>query len=219
MGDLVQGPPLPPHPDQENQPVYRPSTANGRVWQGEILQNVIQIKPSVEGIQNNEDGMIDVFPVPHELVIVMSQDCDLLQDYNRRQAGEAATLPNILLCDVYPAEALRTKVEQQDQLGRKDWKKRIAQNQHERFHYLQKVEPGQDLQGQGLTATALDFKIYFTLPTDELYARLGQGALRRCTLSTPYVEHLAHRFFKFQSRVALPRDHEMDPIPDAGGAP
>ncbi len=163
--------------------------------------------------------MIDVFPVPHELVIVMSQDCDLLQDYNRRQAGEAATLPNILLCDVYPAEALRTKVEQQDQLGRKDWKKRIAQNQHERFHYLQKVEPGQDLQGQGLTATALDFKIYFTLPTDELYARLGQGALRRCTLSTPYVEHLAHRFFKFQSRVALPRDHEMDPIPDAGGAP
>ena len=180
------------------------------------MQNVIQIKPSVESIQNNEEGMIDVDPVPHELVIVMSQDCDLLQDYNRRQAGEEATLPNVLFCDVYPAETLRTKVEQQDQLGRRDWKKRIAQNQHERFHYLQRVEPGQDLQGQGLTGIALDFKIYFTMPTDELYARLPMEIHRRCMLNSPYVEHLAHRFFKFQARVALPRDHEVDPIPEAG---
>jgi len=217
LGDLVQGPPLPPQPDQENQPVYRSSIADDRVWQGEILQNVVQIKLGLENVQNNEEGMIDVFPVPHELVIVVSQDCDLLQDYKRRQEGEEGTLPNVLFCDVYTAETLRTKVEQHDQLGRKDWKKRIAQNQHERFHYLQKLEPAQDLQGQGLTAIALDFKIYFTLPTDELYARLGHGVLRRSILTTPYVEHLAHRFFKFQSRVALPRDHEIDPIPEAGG--
>ncbi len=158
--------------------MYRPSTADGRVYQGEILQNVIQIKPSIESIQNNEEGVLEVFPMPHELVIVMSQDCDLEQDYKRRQAGE--------------------------------------ENQNERFHYLQKVEPGLDLQGQGLTAIALDFKIYFTIPTDELYARLPLGIRRKCILTSPYVEHLAHRFFKFQSRVALPRDHEIDPIPEAG---
>lgn len=216
MGDLVQGPPLPPQPDQANQPVYRPSTADGRVYQGEILQNVIQIKPSIESIQNNEEGVLEVFPMPHELVIVMSQDCDLEQDYKRRQAGEVGTLSNVLLCDAYPAEILRANVHAQDQLGSKDWKKRIAQNQNERFHYLQKVEPGLDLQGQGLTAIALDFKIYFTIPTDELYARLPLGIRRKCILTSPYVEHLAHRFFKFQSRVALPRDHEIDPIPEAG---
>jgi len=214
LGDLVQGPPLPPQPDQENQPVYRPSSADGRVWQGEILENVIQIKLSIESIQNNQEGMLDVFPVHHELVIVMSQDCDLEQDYNRRQAGFEGTLPNTLFCDAYRAETLRAKVEQQDQLGRKDWKKRIAQNQHDRFHYLQKAEPEQDLQSQGLTAIALDFKIYFTLPTDELYARLAMEIHRRCRLNSPYVEHLAHRFYKFQSRVALPSDHEIDAIPD-----
>jgi hypothetical protein len=186
------------------------------VWQGEILENVVQIKPSIE---NNEEGVIDVFPVPHELVVVMSQDCDLQQDFDRREAAEGGTLPNILFCDVYPAETLRAKLQSQDQLSRKDWKKRIAQNQNDRFHYLQKVEPNQDLHSHGLSALALDFKIYFTLPTDELYARLAHGILRRCTLNTPYVEHLAHRFFKFQSRVALPRDHEIDPIPETGGAP
>jgi hypothetical protein len=218
LGDLVQGPPHPPQPDQENQPVYKPSTADGRIWQGEILQNVIQIKPSLENIQNNDEGVIDVFPVPHELVIVMSQDCDLEQDYNRRHAGEPATLPNILFCDLYRAEVLRAEVQAREQLGRQDWK-RIAQNQHERFHYLQRVEPRQDLQTQGITAMALDFKIYFTIPTDEVYARLAMGMHRRCTLSSPYVEHLAHRFFKFQARVALPRDHEIDPTAQAGGAP
>ena len=216
MGDFVQGPHLPAQPEQENPPVYRPSAADGRVWQAEILENVIQIKPSIESIENNEEGVLEVFPVPHELVIVMSQDCDLEQDHDRRQAAEPGTLPNILFCDVYHAETLRAKVQAQHQLNRQDWRRRIAQNQNERFHYLQRVEPNQDLRGHGLPALAIDFKIYFTMPTDEVYARLEHGALRRCVLISPYVEHLAHRFFKFQSRVALPRDHEIDPIPEAG---
>lgn len=216
MGDLVQGPLPPPEPEEEHQAVYRPSPAEGRVWQGEILENLVQIKLSIENIEGNEEGTIDVIPVTHELVLVMSQDCDLEQDHDRRQAAEQGTLPNVLFCDVYHAETLRAKVQAQHQLNRQDWRRRIAQNQNERFHYLQKVEPNQDLQGHGLPALAIDFKIYFTLPTEELYARLGHGALRRCALNSPYVEHLAHRFFKFQSRVALPRDHEIDPIPEAG---
>lgn len=141
----------------------------------------------------------------------MTQDCDLEQDYKRRVAKEQPSLPNVLLCDVYLAEILRTRVQQQEQLGRKDWNKRIAQNQNDRFHYLQRVEHRLDLRGIGLTALALDFKVYFTLPTDELYASLP-NIQRRCRLNSPYVEHLSHRFFKFQSRVALPRDHEIDPI-------
>jgi len=196
------------------EPVYSLSQAEGRLWQGEILENVIQIRPTVESIEANVDGVLEVVPVLHELVIVMSQDCDLDQDYKRRAANGQPTLPNIMLCDVYLAEVLRVRVLHQDQLGNKDWKKRIAQNQNERFHYLQRVEPNEDLQGVGLAALAIDFKIYFTLPTDELYARLRVGIRRRCRLNTPYAEHLAHRFFKYLSRIALPRDHAVDAIPD-----
>lgn len=214
MGDLVQGPPPPPEPQAENQLVYRPAEAEGRLWQGEILENAVQIRPTLESVEANVEGELAVEPVVHELVIVMSQDCDLDQDYTRRAAGNQGTLPNTLLCDVYRAEALRAKIQEQYELGRQDWKKRIAQNQNERFHYLEKVGRQQDFLGEGLTALALDFKIYFTLPTDELYARLTRGIRRRCILNTPYSEHLAHRFFKFQSRVALPEDHKIDPIPD-----
>jgi len=188
------------------------------VWQGEILETLVQIKLNLENIEGGEEGTIEVNPVTHDLVVVMSQDCDLEQDYVRRQGAAAGTLPNVLFCDVYRAEILRAKLHGEVQLSRQDWKKRIAQNQNERFHYLQRVEPNEDLRGQGLPALAIDFKIYFSLPTDELYARLGQGAvqgaLRRCRLNTPYTEHLAHRFYKFQSRVALPQDHEVDQIPE-----
>jgi len=194
--------------------VYVRSLAQGRLWQGEILENVIQIRPTVDSVRANVDGALEVEPVPHQLVIIVSQDCDLDQDFARREAGQRGTLPNILFCDLYIAENFRAMVRDQQQLGRQDWQRRIAQNQNERFHYLERVEPQQDLQGQGLTALALDFKIYFTLPTDEVYVRLHQEIHRRCRLNTPYAEHLAHRFFKFQSRVALPRDHQIDPIVD-----
>lgn len=214
MGDFVQAPPPPPEHEPERQPVYKPAGAQGRLWQGEILENVIQIKPTIESIEANVEGALEVNPVIHELVVVMSQDCDLEQDYIRRSAGNQGTLPNVMLCEAYRAEVLRTQVRERDQLGSRDWKRGIAQNQNERFHYLQRVDPSEDLQREGLTALALDFKNYFTLPTDELYARLTRGIRRRCRLSTPYVEHLAHRFFKFQSRIALPRDHEIDVIAD-----
>lgn len=214
MGDLVQGAPAPPEPQSENPPVFRAAEAQGRVWQGEILEGIIQITPTVASIEANLEGALEVVPVIHELVVVMSQDCDLEQDYRSRQAERRGTLPNTLMCDAYLAEVLREQIQQRDQLGSKDWKKRIAQNQNDRFHYLQRANPDQDLQRAGLTALALDFRNYFTIPTDELYARLALGIRRRCRLNTPYLEHLAHRFFKFQSRVALPQDHEIDPIQD-----
>jgi hypothetical protein len=213
LGDLVQAPAPPPQPGA-GQPVYRATQPGDRLWQGEILENVVQIRPTVESIAANVLGQLEFAPVIHELVVVMSQDCDLDQDYARRAEHREGTLPNIMLCDVYRAEVLRALVRQRDQLGSQDWRKRIAQNQNERFHYLQRTEPAQDLQREGLSALALDFKLYFTLPTDELYARLSQGIRRRCILNTPYAEHLAHRFFKFQSRVALPQDHQIDAVPD-----
>ena len=214
MGDLVPGPLPANEPGEAGVSVYALAQPNGRLWQGEILENVIEIRPTVESVRSNREGEIEVFPIAHELAIVVSQDCDLEQDYNRRAGGQAGTLPNTLLCDVYLAEILRAKLQERDQLGRTDWRKRIGQNQNERFHYLQRVRPDQDLQGQGLTAMALDFRLYFTIPTEELYVRLLTGIRRRCRLTQPYVEHLSHRFFKFQSRVALPQDHQIDPIPE-----
>lgn len=212
MGNPAQVPPILAGPPEGACPVYLPSVLGDRLWQGEILQHVVQLKPSLESIVN-PNGEIDISPVEHDFAIVMSQDCDLLKDYNQRQERGVA-LPNVLLCDLYYAEVLRAKINAEDQLGRKEWRKLIAPNQNERFQYLQKMEVNEDLQGEGMPALAIDFRLYFTIPTDELYYRLTQEIRRRARLNSPYVEHLAQRCFKFQARVALPRDHSVDPIPD-----
>jgi hypothetical protein len=213
LGNPAQGPPVVAESPEAHCPVYIRSALGDRLWQGEILQNVVQLKSSLDSLQN-PNGEIEIDPVDHDFAIVMSQDCDLLRDYNRRQERAPVALPNILLCDLYHAEALRTKINAEDQLGRREWKKLIAPNQNERFHYLQKVEPNEDLQGAGMPALAIDCRLYFTIPTDELYYRLTQEIRRRARLNSPYIEHLAQRFFKFQARVALPHDHTVDPIPD-----
>jgi hypothetical protein len=187
---------------------------NDRLWQGEILENVIQLRASLESVQN-AGGEIEVLQIAHDFAVVMNQDCDLLRDYTRRQDNAPGTLPNVLFCDLYLAEVLRAKINTEDQLGRKEWRKLIAPNQSERFQYLQRMEIAQDLQGQGMAAMAMDFRLCFTIPTDEVYYRLTQGIRRRARLNSPYVEHLAQRFFRFHARVALPVDHVVDPLPEA----
>ena len=211
MGNSAQGLPVAAGPEEVPWPVYIPCVLGDRLWQGEVLQNVIQLKPSLDSIQV-PDGEIEVISVQHEYAVVMSQDCDLVKDYDRRKSGGAEVLPNVLLCDLYQAEVLRIKINEEDNLGSRDWKRLIAPNRNERFQYLQRIAASEDLQSEGLPALAIDFRLYFTIPTDELYYRLNKEIRRRARLNSPYIEHLAQRFFKFQGRVALPNDHAVDAI-------
>jgi hypothetical protein len=85
------------------------------------------------------------------------------------------------------------------------WKP-IKNNKDERYHFLEKVSSEVDVLEKGLPELAIDFKRYFTIPTEEVYVRLEFDAACRCRLVSPYLEHLSGRFYAFQSRVALPRD-------------
>lgn len=53
----------------------------------------------------------------------------------------------------------------------------------------------------------IDFKRFFTIATDEVYARLEQEAQRRCVLEPIYAAQLSDRFAHFQARVALPDEY------------
>jgi len=202
LGDAEPGGPQPQLPEQRES-VYTSSEIGGRLWQGEILSNLAQVRLTLASLAADAAKVVD--HVEHPLVIVLSQDCDLVQDYELRQNADRS-LENILFCDIHEAEPLRTKLQERVKLGSSDWK-RILQNQNERFQFLQQVAPQSDLQAEGLPKLAIDFKMYFTLPTDEVYERLRLETKRRCRLNTPYVDHLSHRFFAFQSRVGLPADH------------
>jgi len=191
--------------------IYVPSANGGALRQGEILTGVVQAVVGL-GTRLADVSELRVNLKAHPYAVVVTQDCDLDWDFKTRQetpdepeSSSPKTVPNILLCEVDTAERLRKD------FNTKTWNQ-VKTNKNERYHFLQKIGPEEDLHAQGLPELAVDFKRYFTLPTGELYYRIQSGeARRRCRLGTPYVEHFAQRFHFFQSRIALPAEHESEP--------
>jgi hypothetical protein len=171
--------------------------------QGEILSDLVQVHLKLDSLRG--EGTPEHALKVHPLTVVLSQDCDLEQDFKARAATVAAdkTIPNILFCEVITAERLRDS----GGVNSTIWA-RIRTNKDERYQFLQKVEAADDALGQGLPELGIDFKRYFTVPADEVYWRVQIGeAKRRCVLVSPYLEHLSSRFASYLSRVALPQDH------------
>ncbi len=179
--------------------VYRRSPdPSGCLCHGEILSNLVLYRLDLSTIGDPE---LKVVEVTYSYALVLTQSCDLIQDHSSRQQGKPQ-LPEVLFCQIPTAEQLKAIC------GGSDIWKRIRQNKDERYHFLEKVAPEYDLSNEGVPELGVDFKRYFTLPTDEVYRRLEVGPTRRrACLCTPFLEHLSSRFAYFLSRVALPRDH------------
>ena len=185
--------------------IYEQSPNESALRQGEILSNIVQARLALASIASN---VLSVDSVKHPFAIIVTQDCDLDWDYKaRKESGsEDKLIPNILFCEVIEARRLR---------GRQDinstiWNS-IKRNNHERYHFLQRIAPEQDAFGEGLPELGMDFKRYFTVPTEEVYERLKFKGKRRSRLVSPYMEHFCTRFHNFQSRIALPAEYLSEP--------
>jgi hypothetical protein len=173
--------------------------------QGEIISDLDQFRLDLETIGT---GSLSVSPYRHPLALVLTQDCDLEQDFKANAAVNAPdkVVPSVFFCEVSSATEVRGAAWINSTL----WKP-IPLNKNERYHFLQKVDASCDAQQIGLVELVIDFKRYFTIPTREVYRRIERGeAKRRCVLVSPYLEHLTSRFAYFLSRVALPSDHASD---------
>jgi len=185
--------------------IYCQSIPDHPLRQGEILSNLTQVRIDLDslGFEERLDHTL------HPYAIVVSQDCDLDWDYKARQNEAKAhkKIPNILFCEVAAATELHKRVD----IDSKIWD-RIKINKDERYHFFQQVTPAQDFLGEGLPELGVDFKRYFTIPSDEVYLRMARNeAARRCYLMSPYREHFSARFYYFQSRIALPEEHFSEP--------
>ncbi len=200
--------------------MYRVSPAEGALRQGEIITNVVGYRISLETLQSPDNG-IKVDKRRHPYAIVLTQDCDLNWDYNAQRQIVGENLPNakekakletkripeILLCEVFAA----TEIRYGEGMLSHIWNQ-IKINKNDRYQFFQLIPPEADLLGEGLPELAIDFKRYFTIPTDELYWQIKSGnAQRRTFLDSPYLEHLSQRFSSFLSRIALPQDYESMP--------
>lgn len=192
----------------ELSPIYRPSIGEipNCLRQGEIISKVVHWRVASDSI----GGTPRFEPVVHPYAILMTQDCDLAQDFSARQKNEESdkTLPCLLFCEILTAEQLLSHVAK----SRNDWKSlKIATNKNERFQFLQAISQELDLMREGIPELGIDFKRYFAIPTAEIYRRVELGEVeRRCVLNSPYLEHLSSRFGYFMSRVALESDHLSD---------
>src|SRR5262249_36563588 len=128
----------------------------------------------------------------------------------RQEQKTKNQVPNILFAEMDTAAFMRSK-ENPAKLDSDLWR-HVKTNKNERYHFLQIISPECDAEGIGLPELTVDFRRFFSLPTDEVYLRIKTGEIkRRCRLVSPYLEHFAARFSFFSQRVALPKDHESMP--------
>ena len=188
---------------RDESPIVSPDGLVSAIRQGEIISNVTQFE-----YRRDEKGVV---AFSHRYVIVASQDCDLDWDFKNRGTGDAPPHGK-LLRHVFLYEALEAPdVAPFLPPGTKS-RQRIRDNKDERYAFIELVPANLDLGERGLPELIVDFKRYFTIPTDELYLQINDeaanSAQRRCCLVSPYREHFQARACQFQSRVALPLDHE-----------
>ena len=173
-----------------------------RIYQGDIFRDVkyflwIDIKEDViEG---------DEISVPY--LVVLTQECDLEQDYENRLETENANTTNdkylqsILVSPAYLAEKLRkgTHLEalelNMQSIDSKRWKN-VINNQNSRYHYLPANEKFK------IPELVIDFKHYYTLPRDFFYQYLDKNYIG--TVDQLFRESLSQRFSYYLSRIGLP---------------
>lgn len=192
-------------PDRQQK--YEAVPLEGRLFQGEIVSGLIQAYQRLDTVGANEPPVLE--ERVHPFAIVITQDCDLESDFRNRNREETERKPvsliNVLFCEAIETAQLKGAMPP----GKDIWK-RVIQNKDERYECLEEVPKARDTQTTGIAPVGIDFKRYFTISTDEVYARIRLGQVRRrCRLITPYAEHLVSRFCYFQSRLALPQDHDV----------
>jgi hypothetical protein len=199
-------------------PIYKRPVPGTSLHQGEILSSLKQYAVVPESLDSTDGVRFKI--TAHPIVIILSQDCDLIQQFNFRNRPASARgtpeeeigrqlreLSAVLLCEVYDASHLKAR----NLLNTNEWK-RVKQNKDDRYQYLHDVEPDEDLVGEGFSELGIDFRHHFTIPIDEIYMQLGAEARRRTQLDTPWMEHLSIRFAYYLGRIGLPRDHwEKEP--------
>lgn len=170
---------------------YSTSEMSAEFRQGEIITGL-------EQVVRITDGNAEV--KQHPFAIVLSQDCDLAADYRaRRGPGSKSAMNGILLFEAHPLEGFMGNLG----FNSKE-KKQVMQYDHARYHTLERGTATDDLQAQGFTALAIDFRRYFTLTADDIIGQLTLSARRRTRLVSPFVEHLQSRAMTYLGRVALP---------------
>jgi hypothetical protein len=167
-------------------------------------------------------GQLQFIQQGHPLAVVMTQDCDLEQDYFLRFPPEGPSrvpedvdreqnaLKAVILCDAYEAADMESHFPAK--LGGKE-RDLVGKNMNERYHCLGESTTRS---GEVIAPLMLDLRTPFAVPAGPLYEQLAvaeMDAVRIGVIPDIHSHDLMHRFYSYQSRVALP------PAPTGGAKP
>ncbi|MGM9594936.1 MAG: hypothetical protein ACI3VG_01850 [Oscillospiraceae bacterium] len=179
---------------------------NSTINQCDIFKNVEFLEYAKDDGDNIEVSKI-IFPK----VIVLTQACDLQQDFNAREkinSGLTGThdkfLISVIVAPIYNFEEFRLGTHL-DQLGlvmeskgsrSKSQCTNIINNENKRYHYLNFSED------VDLVESIIDFKHYFTVTVEYLNSIYDNNYV--CSIDSLYRELISQRFANFLSRIGLP---------------
>ena len=176
-----------------------------RIRQGDIYRNIEYIEYAIEKM-----GIVDISKIDFPLIIILTQDCDLQQDYTFRFPGEARAsqdkyLISVLVAPLYNAEQfylgdhlseLGLKMAGFESRSKKSANKSLKNNEVPRYHYLDFPD------NIPIVPSVIDFKHYFSVNIEQLTAIKDKNFV--CKVSQLYREDISQRFASFLSRIGLP---------------
>ncbi|MDO9591969.1 MAG: hypothetical protein Q7I98_02110 [Erysipelotrichaceae bacterium] len=180
-------------------PIIRP--AQGDIYSNVAIPFVGAIISSTDGAPEGIDGEIIVY----EYVVVLSQECDLDQDYKERSTkadDQDKHLQALLCAPAYLAVQLRTGTHlekinlQMQKINSERWKN-IKSNKNERYHYITGSP------AINVPELVIDFKHMYTLARSYFYDNILP---EKYVASLAYIsrESLSQRFCNYLSRIGLP---------------
>lgn len=184
-------------------PIKATTCTEPRISQGDIIRDVEYIE-----LVSEEAGKLTIDKVRFPLVVVLTQDCDLLWDYRLRWAepkpsNQDKKLFSVLVAPMYNAEhvysgeqltELRMKMQTFNRDGTQG--QFLRNNSNPRFHYLEFDA------GIQVVPSVVDFKHYFSVNVE--YLKEIKNSNFVCQLPTLFREDICQRFSSFLSRIALP---------------
>lgn len=176
---------------------------NQRISQGDIYRNIEYVEYVVE-----KDGIVEISKIEYPLVIVLTQDCDLEQDFKQRLTSNKIPnhdkwLVSVLVAPLYNVEHFYLG-EHLTELGYEMQKINksktpgmyLRDNQIPRFHYLEFPDTAH------IVPSVIDFKHYFSVDVHYLHGAIN--SLYVCSVKELYREDISHRFASFLARIGLP---------------
>jgi len=178
-----------------------------RISQGDIYRNIEHIEYVVE-----QDGIIEISKIIFPYIIVLTQDCDLAQDYMFRKEPKKTQdklLISVLVAPIYNADHVFAGTHLNDpSLGlsmeiineKRSPGKTLKQNERPRYHYLEFPED------VSIVPSIIDFKHYFSVNIKYLESISSTQFV--CRISDLYREDVSQRFASFLSRIGLPDEKD-----------